>query len=274
MNGNPQQGFGSRAMRAFTRLVVTLLVLAMGGAVAFLLSQLNARTFTLEVDNGQLIVMKGRMLPSGAAPYQPSDVGLADTYAPIPLEGHDVPSSLLTERFSERDELDRALFSQLEALARPRIASEDPQKVERGVYYLRRAERLTGLSQEQHTTLKAMLADVAYYQARQKLEDARKLITDAMAQLRMAAEGDNRHSRSANQMLSKVEPAATKLEQDLLDAVHTLSGPASQDEQPPAPAAPAAPAAAPGTPGPTGQQPPAQPPAETPSTQDGGKGTP
>src|SRR5512140_950835 len=271
MNGNPQQGFGSRAMRAFTRLVVTLLVLAMGGAVVFLLSQLNARTFTLEVDNDQLIVMKGRMLPWGAAPYQPSDVGLADTYAPIPLEGHEVPSSLLTERFSERDELDRALFPQLETLARPRIASEDPQKVERGVYYLRRAERLTGLSQEQHTTLKTLMADVAYYQARQKLEDARKLITDAMAQLRVAAEGDNRHSRSANQMLTKVEPSAVKLEQDLRDAVHTLSAPASQEEQQPAPTAPAA---APGAPGPNGGQPQAQPPPGAPSAQDGGSGAP
>ncbi len=271
MNGNPQQGFGSRAMRAFKRLVVTLLVLAMGGAVAFLLSQLNARTFTLEVEDGQLIVMKGRMLPWGAAPYRPSDAGLADTYAPIPLEGHEVPSSLLAERFSERDELDRALFPQLEALARPRIASDEPQKVERGVYYLRRAERLTGLSQEQRTTLKGLLAEVAYYQARQKLDDARKLIADALAQLRLAAEGDNRHSRNANQMLTKVEPSATKLEQDLRDAVHSLSAPASkEEEQQPTPTAPAAP----GAPGPSGEQPQAQPPAVAPSVQDGGSGAP
>lgn len=270
MNGNSQQGFGSRAMRAFTRLVVTLLVLAMGGAVAFLLSELNTRTFTLEVDDGQLVVMKGRMLPWSAAPYQPSDVGLADTYAPVPLEGHEVPSSLLADRFRERDELDRALFSQLEVLARPRIASDDPQKVERGVYYLRRAERLTGLSQEQRTTLKGLMGDVAYYQARQKLEDARKLISDALGQLRLAAEADNRHSRNANQMLTKVEPSATKLEQDLRDAVHTLSAPAPSEEQQPAPTAPAAPSA----PSPSGAQPQAQPPAGAPSPQDAGSGTP
>ena len=139
MNGTSQQGFGSRAMRAFTRLVVTLVVLALGGAVAFLLSQLNARTFTLEVESGNLLVMKGRMLPWGAAPYRPGDVGLVDTYAPIPLEGRDVPQSVLMQRFTERDELDRALFSQLEALAKPRIASDEPQRIERGVYYLRRA---------------------------------------------------------------------------------------------------------------------------------------
>ena len=38
---------GRRAGRAFTRLVVTLLVFALLGAVGFLLSRLNARTFTV-----------------------------------------------------------------------------------------------------------------------------------------------------------------------------------------------------------------------------------
>jgi hypothetical protein len=238
-------------MRTLTRLLVTLVVLALGGAVAFLLSQLNARTFTLAVDSGHLVVMKGRMLPWGAAPFRPSDVGLADTYAPIPLEGRDVAQSLLTQRFTERDELDRALFSELEALARPRIASDEPPRIERGVYYLRRAERLTGLSEEQRASLKRMQAEVAYYQARQKMEDARKLITEALAQLRLASESDNRHARNAHQMLTLVEPATTALEQALRTAVHTLSGPPPQEAQPPAPTAPGTPPAPQG-PGPQG----------------------
>lgn len=250
MNGNPQQGFGSRAMRALTRLVVTVLVLAMAGAVGFLLSQLNARTFTLEVESGQLVVMKGRMLPWGAVPFRPSDPGLADTYAPIPLEGHDVPRRILEERYTERDELDRALFPELEALARPRIASDEPQRVERGVYYLRRAERLTGLSEEQRTSLKQLLAEVAYYQARQKMDDARKLITEAMVQLKLAAGADTRHARNANQMLTEVGPAADKLEEALRSAVHTLSAPPSQ-EPPAAPPGPATPPTPP-VPGPAG----------------------
>jgi hypothetical protein len=238
-------------MRTLTRLLVTLVVLALGGAVAFLLSQLNARTFTLAVDSGHLVVMKGRMLPWGAAPFRPSDVGLADTYAPIPLEGRDVPQSLLTQRFTERDELDRALFSELEALARPRIASDEPQRIERGVYYLRRAERLTGLSEEQRASLKRMQAEVAYYQARQKMEDARKLITEALAQLRLASESENRHARNAHQMLTVVEPATTALEQALRNAVHTLSTSPAQEAQPPAPTAPSTPPAPQG-PGPQG----------------------
>ncbi len=236
MSDRPQQGFGSRAMRTLTRLVVTLLVLAMGGVVAVLLSQLNARTFTLKLESDHLVVLKGRLLPWGAVPYHPSDARQADAYAPIPLEGHEVPASLLSQRFTERDELDHALFPILEALARPRIASDEPRRVERGVFYLRRAEQLTGISDEQRTTLKRLQAEVAYYQARQKLDDARKLMSEAMAQLRLAAESDNRHSRSAHQMLTRVEPPIAALEQSLREAVHTLSAPPSRAPPPPSPA--------------------------------------
>jgi hypothetical protein len=244
MNGAPQQGFGYRAKRTFTRVMVVVLILAMGAAVLFLLSQLNARTFTVDLSNGQLVVMKGRMLPAGAAPYRPGDAALADTYAPIPVEGQDV-STLLAQRFSEREELDRALFQLLEALARPRIASDEPERIERGVYYLRRAERFSGLSQEQRATLKGLQAEVAYYQARQKLEDARKLIAEALGQLRLAAESNNRHARNANQMLTVVSPPSAALEAALRQAVHTLSAPRPQEEPPPGPAPAPTPSPAP-----------------------------
>jgi hypothetical protein len=240
MNETPGRGFGSRLMRGFKQVLMTLLVLGMAGAVAFLLSQLNARTFTLKQQGEHLVVMKGRMLPWGAVPYQPSDPRLADTYAPIPLEGQAV-TSLLSQRFTERDELDRALFPVLESLARPRIATDEPAVVERGVYYLRRAERLSGLTEEQRTALKGLLAEVAYYQARQKLDEARRLIAEAMAQLKLASESENRHSRNATEMLSKVTPSTTALEQALREAVHTLSAPRAKENPEPAPATPAAP---------------------------------
>jgi len=252
MNDTRGQGFGARLGRALKQLVLTLLVLGMAGAVAFLLSQLNARTFTLEVLSDQLVVMKGRMLPWGAVPYQPSDSRLADTYAPIPLEGHGV-ATLVTQRFTERDELDRALYPVLEALARPRIATDEPAVVERGVYYLRRAERLSGLSEEQRAALKRMTAEVAYYQARQKLDEARKLIAEALAQLKLASESDNRHSSSATQMLSKVTPSTTALEDALREAVHTLSAPRAKENPAPAPATPPTPEQ------PSGATPPAAP---------------
>ena len=223
---NPQhnrQSFGRRATSAFTRLLITVVILGLVGAVGFLLAQLNAHTFSVVQDNGQLVVMKGRMLPTGAAPYRPGDARLADAYAPIPLEGRDI-SSLLEQKFTERDELDRALFPVLEALARPKVLSDDPTLLDKGLYYLRRAELLSGLTEEQHRTLEAMKADVAFFQARQKLDQARREVTEALGQLKLAAESHNRNTQRANQLLSAVGPAARLLEQSLRAADVLFSG--------------------------------------------------
>ena len=268
MNAAGQQGFGYRAKRTFTRLIVFTLILGLGGLVVFLLSQLNARTFTLALMDGQLAVMKGRTAPMGSVPYRPGDPRLADAYAPIPVEGQDV-TALAQRSFTERDELDRALFPLLEALARPRIASDEPARVDQGLYYLRRAEKLSGITEEQRLTLQKLMTDVAYYQARQKLEDARRLVGDALTQLKLAAESQSRHARSANQMLTTVTPPARELEEALRRAVHTLSGPQAAPEQPaPALQAPVSP------PAPTETTPPGTPPVvPVPAVPDAG-GTP
>ena len=236
------QSFGRRATQTFTRLLVTLLILGLGGAVLFLLSQLNARTYTLVLEDAQLVVMKGRMLPMGAAPYHPGDAKLADAYAPIPIEGKDV-SGLVQQRFGDREELDRALFPLLESLARPRVESDDPRTLERGLSYMRRADLLSGLTEEQRRTLETLKADVAFYQARQKLEEGRRAVEEALTQLRRAAESRNRHTQSANQWLSSVGPAAEALEQALRAAEGSMAPRTPPTETPaPAPAPPSAPA--------------------------------
>lgn len=220
-----------RTTSALSRFVVVSLILALGGAVVFLLSQLNARTFRVEVLDGNLVVVKGRMFPVGTEPYRPADAAMKEAYAPIPLEGTGI-GGLAEQRFNDRDDLDRALFDVLARLATPRINSDDPQALERGVYYLRRAERLSGLSEDQRLALKGMQTDAAYYLARSKLDDARRQIADALSQLKVAAGVQNRHSRSANQMISEVEPAANALEEALRRAVHTLSSPPSSSSAP------------------------------------------
>jgi len=224
-----------RTTSALLRFVVVVLILALVGAVLFLLSQLNARTFRVEVTDGNLVVVKGRMFPVGTEPYRPADAAMKEAYAPIPLDGTGV-GGLADQRFSDRDELDRALFDVLARLATPRINSDDPQALERGVYYLRRAERLSGLSEEQRLSFKGLQTDVAYYLARSKLDEARRQIREALSQLKIAAAAKNRHTRSANQMISEVEPAASALEEALRRAVHTLSSPPEPAAPPPPPA--------------------------------------
>jgi hypothetical protein len=218
--------FGARAKRTAVRLFVFTVVVALGGAVFVLLSRLNERTFTLQVQGDQLVVFKGRSLPVGAEEFHPTDPLVADAYAPIPLEGQDV-TPLLERRFTERDELDRALFDVLAKLARPKVLSDAPQVLERGLYYVRRAEKLKGATPDQRAQVQAMLSELSFFMSRSKLDDARKLIAEAMVQLQISADSGNRHARTAQQMLMEVSPPAKALEESLRKAVHQLSEPAT-----------------------------------------------
>jgi len=223
-------------MKSLKRFIVFVLIVALGGAIAFLVSELNARTYSVQVVDGKLVVMKGKLFPLGADPYRPSDPSLRDVYAPIPLDGTSA-GSLAEQRFTEREELDRALFDVVGRLAKARVASDDPRVLEQGLYYLRRAERLSGLTNEQKQSLKDMHSEVAYYLARAKLDDARSEVAEAIVQLKLAATTQNRHAHSANQMILEVEPAAKAFEEALRKAAHGLSEPAGS-----APAGPAQPA--------------------------------
>jgi len=240
---------GRRAGRAFTRLVVTLLVLALLGAVGFLLSQLNARTFTLQQQDGKLLVMKGRMLPVGSEPYRPSDPALAAAYAPFELFGGS-PAGLEGARFDERDAMDRALFQLLEGLTRPRLVSDDPAVLSQGLVALGRMQKLGGITDEQRKTLRSLEAEVAFFQARTRLDQARRDIAEAVTQLRIAADSAGRHARAAHRMLGAVEAPAAALEEALRRAVYTLD---SDTPDGSTPAVPTGPGSAPGSGTPAGR---------------------
>ncbi|HMK72567.1 MAG TPA: IF-2 protein [Myxococcaceae bacterium] len=243
MSPDTPKSFGQRAGHAFRRLLVTLLVLALGFVVCVLLARDNARSYSLKLEGGKLIVQKGRMLPWGSAPYRPTDTALAEAYAPIDL-GSSTPAAVETDRFDDRDDLDRALFRILETAARPKLLSEDTRVVSEGMGLLRRMDRLQGASEEQKRTLHALQLEVAYDQARIRFEEARRAVSEGLVQLRIAADSPTRRARAAHAMLIKVEPAASALEDVLRQVVVTLA------ETPPAagapPAAPPAPGPAPG----------------------------
>jgi hypothetical protein len=236
--------FGRRAGRAFTRLVVTLVVLVLIGAVGFLLSQLNARTFTLQTQDGKLLVMKGRMLPLGSEPYRPAEPALAAAYAPFDLLGG-TAAGLEGAKFDERDAMDRALFQLLEGLARPRLVSDDSAALSQGLVALSRMQKLGGITDEQRKTLRSLESEVAFFQARTRLDQARRDIAEAVTQLRVAADSGTRHARAAHRMLAAVEPAAAGLEDALRRAVYTLDSDATDGPTPAATTGPGPAAATP-----------------------------
>lgn len=223
----PPQTFGQKTTRVVVRLVTLMGALALLGVVGILLAELNARSFTVVEDGGRLVIHKGRHLPIGMEPFKPSDIALADTYAPITIEGP-VPGTILAEKFRDRDELDRALFEVLEQQAKPRVVSDDPATLEKGLYALRRAERLTGLSTEQKESLKRMQVDVSYFQARLKLDEARRIVGEAVGLLKVAAGSQNMHARSASAMIASIEPQTKSLEDAIRVAVHELAKSAAE----------------------------------------------
>lgn len=200
-----QPSFGARLARAFRNLMLLTLFLGLGGAALYATSLVNARTYLLEVRNGQLVVLKGKLMPTGADPWLPADPALADAYAPIDLEGN-TALTVVGQKFGERDELDRALFQVLEMMATPRLASDSPKDLEKGLAFVRRAEKLSGLTEAQRASLKKMQTDVAYFLARVRLDDARRQLEEALAQLKLAAESDSKTRAQASLMLLAVEP--------------------------------------------------------------------
>jgi transcription elongation GreA/GreB family factor len=63
---------------------------------------------------------------------------------------------------------------------------------------------------------------VAFFQARSRLDEARRDIGEALAQLRLSADSSSRHARAAHRMMAAIEPAANALEDALRRAVYTL----------------------------------------------------
>jgi hypothetical protein len=200
-----QPSFGARLARAIRNLFLLTLIVGLAAAAVYALSLVNARTYVLEVRDGQLFVLKGRMMPTGADPWRPSDPALVDAYAPVDLEGN-TALAVNGQKFEDRDELDRALFGVLELLARPRLASDVPKDLEKGLALIRRAEKLNGLTEGQRASLKKMQADVAFFLAKLRLDDARRQLEEALVQLRLAAESDSKTKNQAVMMLLAVEP--------------------------------------------------------------------
>jgi hypothetical protein len=126
-----------------------------------------------------------------------------------------------------------------------------------GLTLVKRGQKLAGLTEDQKLSLKKLEAEVSFYIARTRLEDAQVEIEEALTQLRIAAKSESHNARAANQMLMTVEPAAKGLSDSLRNAVHGLSDP---------PAVTPPPAVAP-APVPTETPPPTTPPAGAPEAK-------
>lgn len=221
------------------RIVVAAVILALVGVTLVLLAERNSRFYFLGTEGGQLVVYRGARLPWGKRVWEPQEPALAEAYAPIAMpEG---VAAITEQRFDERQELDRAFFDLLAGWADARIRTDDPARMTEGLAYVHRAAMLPGISSEQQRRLRALRAEVAYYEGRDRLERGGRLIEEAREQLRMATEASPMRAREAVQILDELQPAIERLERALQTA-RGLRAPPMPALFPPPAAAPAVPA--------------------------------
>lgn len=213
-----------RSGPGFKGVLAWIAILGLLGLVAWLAAERNARSWHLVPDEGRLVVMRGMMLPFGRQAFKTADPALAQAYAPVVAPpGKPLPPE---KTFDDRALLDQALYDLLAGWARDEISGGDAARLERGLGYLARAERLPGLSPAQRDDLAALRADSGYYEAVRLLARAADVLRDAAEKLRRAAQSRSAHATDAGVLLRQVEPAL----EATLGAVRA----------PPTPAAPAA----------------------------------
>ncbi len=244
-----------RVSHRLKSFLTSLVIVGLLGAVGYLLADRNHRTYSVVRQGNSLVVMRGLMLPFGSEPYQPTERALAEAYAPIPLQG-DSPGELLSRSYSDRDELDRELFRTLAAWIGSRLGADSPDRLKEAVTYLRRAEKLSGITEDERKQLDEMRAETGFYEGRAKLDEGLDALTEALDKLELAAGSKSRHAREASALLLQIqEPMRAAIR-----AARVAPTAASLLVPPPAPAptapqphlddspSPAAPAPAAGTP--------------------------
>jgi hypothetical protein len=181
-----------------------LAIVGLGLGVAYLVSERNARRYYLTAEKGQLVVKRGLLFPTGTQAWRPEDPMMGAAYAPIdPPKGAPIPAE---QSFDEQGALDRALYDLLAAWAKSDIATERSELLQRGLAYLDRAEKLSGLSAAQRDDLKTLRAESGYYEARQLIEQGADKLRQARDRLRLSGESPTRHAREALDLFHRIEP--------------------------------------------------------------------
>jgi hypothetical protein len=181
----------------------SLVILALAGAVGYLLSEKNARRYFLRYEGGVATVERGLLLPIGHAPYRPKDATLARAYAPFRLrEGTAMP---LDEAFDDRADLDRRVCELLIDAARGQLSSSDAVHLEAGIDLINRAELLREISPDQLQTLRGLRSEVAYFQANAEISRALATLQNVRGLLRLAVEGNQRHARESADLLDRLD---------------------------------------------------------------------
>ena len=196
--------------------VLLLLAVGLAVAVAWLLSERNARQWWLVPEEGRVIVKRGVFFPAGKVTFKSDDPEMSRTYAALaPPPGSAVPQE---SAFDDRAALDQALFEWLARWAREDIQSEQMARMERARGYLQRSARLAGLSPAQRDQLRTLQAETAFQEAVEHLKQGAEALRRALEGLRLAAEAQGPVAAQAAALGKALDPVAAATGQLMLEA--------------------------------------------------------
>jgi len=210
--------------------LMLLVMLTLGVAVLYLMSDLNHRTYRLAQVGDTMVVQKGKFLPTGFELYEPEEVRLREAYTPIALpEGERVPGG---QRFEDRTDLDRAMFSILAAWARDQLGSDDLTISSSAADYIQRCILLPGVSEEQRRDISVLRADLSFRKGQNLLTGIVNQLEAAAEKFKQAIEQGTSFKGEAEKSLEQVQSRIDVLT-GKVPAAAPEAGPAeTEDEEP------------------------------------------
>ena len=172
----------------FRRILIAaglLVVIAVGlyGASVY-----NASRYFLVTEVGHVRVARGRMLPFGRETFVPRDPKLRKAYKTITLPAG-MPAPKGARPFSDRVELDQAIYQVLRDAADYSLTKDDARTPELLSRYLEQLEALPGLNAQQQLSLLTLKREAGYIEARGLTERARAMLTSAQLKFQEASKG-------------------------------------------------------------------------------------
>lgn len=188
------------------RLFVALLVMSASAGGAYLASWINSRAFFLVVGPVDVRVEKGRMLPLGREAFLPEDPTVRRAYVSFPLpSGAKIPRG--ETRFSDRVELDQALFRLLKDCLSFALEKDDKNTAPLVQRYLDQLRALPGTSLAQQLEFAQLERDAAFVNARARVESAQALLKEASQMFRASARGPGARGGDGDLRARQVEAA-------------------------------------------------------------------
>jgi hypothetical protein len=149
------------------------------------------------------VVKKGIFFPVGSEIYVPKEPELANMYKPI-----EVPDELRHAgaiEFPDLPSLNREFAKYLIRFAKEMIFSDDDNRYQRGKTYLARSKRLEGLDLEQQETIRGLMADVDYIEAKRSYAGVERTLEHALKMFKRAETFGTGRFADAHEWIQKIE---------------------------------------------------------------------